>query len=145
MCSTGPIEFRWVKGYTYNPSYHHHKIGSIQLSDCCHIFLWFYVWDGMVVLSCSLIYYIYNPGTVGPCFHYWCAVYAIWKRSDTYGLWVVFVCLQIAPSHYHHYSDISEGIKLSKRLSGICPSVCLRLRQYINYLLSNIWGCAFLA
>ena len=41
----------------------------------------------MVVLSYSVIYYIYIPGTLGPCFHYWCSVYGICKWSDT--LWPV--------------------------------------------------------
>ena len=40
------------------------------------------------------------------------------------GLWVVFVCLQTTPSHYHHYADLSEGIELLKCLSGICCRVC---------------------
>ena len=29
MCWTGPFEFRWLKGYIYNPSYYHNQIGSI--------------------------------------------------------------------------------------------------------------------
>ena len=29
-----------------------------------------------------------------------------------YCLYVVFVCLQITPSHYHHYAVSSEGIEL---------------------------------
>ena len=37
-----------------------------------------------------------------------------------YDLQVVFVCLQITPSHYHHYADSSEGIELIKCLSGTC-------------------------
>ena len=42
-----------------------------------------------------------------------------------YGLQVVFVCLQITPSHYHHYADSSQGIDLIKCLSGICCRVCV--------------------
>ena len=37
----------------------------------------------MVVLAYSVIYYKYIPGTLGPCFHYWCSVYGICKQSDT--------------------------------------------------------------
>ena len=36
-----------------------------------------------------------------------------------YGLWVVFVCSQTTPSHYHHYADLSESIELLKCLSGM--------------------------
>ena len=42
-----------------------------------------------------------------------------------YDLYVAFVCLQITPSHYHHYADLSEGIELLKWLSGICCQVCV--------------------
>ena len=44
----------------------------------------------MVVLSYSVIHYIYIPGALGPCFHYCCSVYGICKWWDTL---VVFVCL----------------------------------------------------
>ena len=52
-----------------------------------------------------------------------------------YGLQVVFVCLQITPSHYHHYADSSRGIELIKCLSGICCWVCVYDWDYSrNYL-----------
>ena len=38
-CSTGPFQFRWLKGYFYSSCYHHHQIGSIYLSHC-YIFPW---------------------------------------------------------------------------------------------------------
>ena len=85
MCWTGPFESRLLKGYIYNPSYYHHQIGSIHLSHCCHIFRGCV--SEMVVLSYSVIYYKYVPGTLGPCFHHWCSVYDICKWSDT--LWPV--------------------------------------------------------
>ena len=54
MCWTGPFEFRWLKGYIYNPSYYYHQIGSIHLSHCCHIFPWMCVWDGCTTIFCHL-------------------------------------------------------------------------------------------
>ena len=96
----------------------------------------------MVVLSYSVIYYIYIPGTLGPCFHYWCSVYGICKWSDTL---VMFVCLQITTSHHHHYADLSEGIELLKCLvSYMLPSVCLRLRQFSQLSFVRYMGlCVF--
>ena len=41
----------------------------------------------MVVLSYSVIYYIYIPGKLGLCFHFWCSVYDFCKQADT--LWPV--------------------------------------------------------
>ena len=59
-----------------------------------------------------------------------------------YGLQVVFVCLQITPSHYHHYADLSEGIELIKFLLGICCRVCVKdWGNSLEYLSYNIWGC----
>ena len=120
MCWSGPFGFRWLKVYIHNPSYYNHPIGSIHLSHCCHIFFRGCASE-MVVLSYSVIYYIY-PGTLRPFFHYWCSVYGICNWSDTL---IVSVCLLITPSHYHHYADVSEGIELLKCWSGICCRVCV--------------------
>ena len=67
MCWTGPFEFRWLKEYIHNPSYHHHQIGSIHLSHCCHIFPWLCVWDGCTIIFCHLLHiYPGNTGTLFP-------------------------------------------------------------------------------
>ena len=67
MCWTGPFEFRWLKGYIHNPSYHHHQIGSIHLSHCCHIFPWLCVRDGCTIIFCHLLHiYPGNTGTLFP-------------------------------------------------------------------------------
>ena len=104
MCWAGPFEFRWLKGYIYNPSYYHHQIGSIHLSHCCHIFPWLCVWNGCTTIFCHLLH-IYRED--------WDLVSIICVQSIEvqsmvfandrihYGLQVVFVCLQITPSHYH--------------------------------------------
>ena len=94
----------------------------------------------MVVLSYSVIYYIYIAGTLGPCFHYWCSVYSICKWSDT--LWPV--------GRVYLFADYT--ISLSSLCRLVCrhwttkmlvmymlPSVCLRLRQlsqlsFIRYM-----------
>ena len=62
-----------------------------------------------------------------------------------YGLQVVFVCLQITPSYYHHYADLSEGIELIKKLvKYMLLSVCLRLRQFSQLLFIQYMGlCVF--
>ena len=38
MCSTGPFQYRWLKGYIYSSCYYHHQNGSIHPSHCYHIF-----------------------------------------------------------------------------------------------------------
>ena len=56
MCSTGPFQFRWLKGYIYSSCYNHHQIGSIHLSHCYHIFPWLCVWDVCCIIFCYLLH-----------------------------------------------------------------------------------------
>ena len=148
MCWTGPFEFRWLKGYIYNPSYYHHQIGRIHLSHCCHIFRGCV--SEMVVLPYSVIYYKYISGTLGPCFNYlcsvyWCSVYVICKRSDT--LWPagrvrLFADYTIPLSSlcrliWRHWTN-----KMLVRY--MLPSVCLRLRLFSQLsFIQNIGLCVF--
>ena len=143
MCWTGPFEFRCLKEYIHNPSYYHHQIGSIHLSHCCHIFPWLCVWD--VVLSYSVIYYIYIPGTLGPCFHYWCSVYGICKWSDT--LWPVgrvrlFADYTISLSSLCRLIWKHWTTKMLVRY--MMPSVCLRLGQFSQLSLYSLYGAVCL-
>ena len=130
MCLTVTFEFRWLKWYIYNPSYYHHQLGSIHLSHCCHISPWLCVWHGGTTIFCHLLIYIYISGTLGLFSGF--DVQFIDVKSTVFANdrihhvpQVVFVCLQITPSHYHHYADLSEGIELIKCLSGICCRVCV--------------------
>ena len=101
----------------------------------------------MVVLPYSVIYYIYISGTLN--FVSIICVQSIDVQSMVfandrihYGLQVVFVCLQITPSHYHHYADSSEGIEQIKCFRYICCRVCVLDWDYSrNNLSFNIWGC----
>ena len=61
MCSTGPFQYRWLKGYSYRYSvfeddYYHNKIGSIHLSHCYHIFPWLCAWDVCYIIVCHLLH-----------------------------------------------------------------------------------------
>ena len=63
MCSTGPFQFRWLKGYIYSSGYYQHRnhqIGSINLTHCYHIFRGCV--PEMFVASFSVTYCIYIPG-----------------------------------------------------------------------------------
>ena len=86
MCSTGPFQFRWLKGYIYSSCYYHHQIGSINLTHCYHIFRGCV--PEMFVAPYSVTYCIYIPGKPVVCFHYYYAVY-----DDLKELYVsIFVC-----------------------------------------------------
>ena len=55
MGSTGPFQYKWLKGYIYGWCYYHHQIGSIYLSHCYHIFPWLCVWDVCYIIFCYLL------------------------------------------------------------------------------------------
>ena len=60
------------------------------------------------------------------------------------GLQIVFVCLYITPSHYHHCVNLSVDIELMKFLPDIFCRVCEQDWAYsLSYPLLNIWGCMF--
>ena len=57
---------------------------------------------------------------------------------------IVFVCLFITSSRYHHCANLSEDIELIKCLSDTFCRVCEWDKAYsISYPLYNIWGCVF--
>ena len=55
MCSTGPFQYRWLKGYIYSSCYYHHQIGSIHLSHC-YIFPWLCAWGVCYIIFCHLLH-----------------------------------------------------------------------------------------
>ena len=107
-------------------------------------FLWLCVWDGCTVIFCHLLH-IYIPGTLGPCFHYWCSVFGICKWSDT--LWPVgrvrlFVDHTISLSSLCRpiWSHWTTKMLVRYRL----PSVCLRLRRFSQLSFIQYLGlCVF--
>ena len=56
MCSTGPFQYRWLKGYIYSSCYHHHQIRSIHFSHCCYIFPWLCASDVCFIIFCHLLH-----------------------------------------------------------------------------------------
>ena len=99
----------------------------------------------MVVLWYSVIYYICIPGTLGPCFHYWCSVYGICKWSDT--LWPVgrgrlFADYTISLSSLCRFIWRHWTTKMFVRY--MMSSVCLRLRQFSQLSFIQYMGlCVF--
>ena len=59
----------------------------------------------------------------------WCAASQI-----PFGLQIVFVCLYITPSHYHHCVNLFEDIELIKFLSDIFCRVC-KIKHIISVIL----------
>ena len=145
MCSTDPFQFRWLKGYIYSSCNYHHQIGSINLSHCYYIFPWSCVWDFCYIIFCHVLH-IYSG--------------KIANNRKRYDLQIVFVCLSITPSHYHHCANLSVDIELIKCLPdiffqcvskfehillvihySICGAVCLQFAQFPRDGWENILFC----
>ena len=61
-----------------------------------------------------------------------------------FGLQIVFVCLYITPSHYHHCANLFEDIELIECMSDIFCRVCeLDWAHSLSNPLYNIRGCVF--
>ena len=104
MCSTGPFKYRWLKGYTYSSRYYHHQIGSIHLSHCFHIFPWLCAWDVCYIIFSHLVHI--HSGKTGDLFSL--ILCSLWTSANSrirFGYQIVFVCLYITPSHYHHCAN----------------------------------------
>ena len=123
MYSTGPFQYRWLKGYIYSSCYYHHQIGSIHLSHCYHIFPWLCVWDACYIIFCYLLY-IHSGKTVEFVFIIIVQFMMSANSWIRFGLKIVLVYLYITPSHYHHCANLSEDIELIKCLSDIFCRVC---------------------
>ena len=55
MCSTGPYQFWWLKGYIHSSCYYQLQIRSINLTHY-HIFLWLCAWDVCYIIFCHLLH-----------------------------------------------------------------------------------------
>ena len=55
MCSTGPFQFGWLRGYIHSSCYYHHQIGSINLTHY-HILPWLCAWDACYTMFCHLLH-----------------------------------------------------------------------------------------
>ena len=123
LCSTGPFQFRWLEGYICSLCYYHHQIGSMNFTHCYNIF------SVVVCLGCllhhilSLIAYTFRENRD---FVFIIIVQFMMSANSRvrFGLQIVFVCLYIKSSHFHHSANLPEGIELINCLSDIFYRVC---------------------
>ena len=135
MCSTGPFQCRWLKGYIYSSCYYHHEIGSIHPSHYYHFFPWLCVWDVCYIIFCHLLHI--HSGKTGNysllvCSTWWVQIVGYVLACISYSFF-----LYITPSHYHHCANLSEDIELIKCLSDIyfveCVSTIKHILSVIQY------------
>ena len=82
----------------------------------------------MFAASYSVAYCIYIPGNRDFVFIVIVQFMMSANSRIRFGLLIVFVCLYITPSHYHHCTNVTEDIELIKWLTAILSSVWVRLK-----------------
>ena len=147
MCWTGPFEFKWLR--IYNITYRIIIIKSEVSTFPIIVIFFFRGWvSEMVVLSYSVIYFIYIPGILGPCFRYWCSVCGICKWSDTLR---PVGCVRLFADYTISLSSLCKLIwrhwTTKMLFKYMLPCVCLRLRQFsqlsfIQYMVPCVFSLA---
>ena len=138
MCSTGPFQYRWLKGYIYSSCYYHHQIGSIHLPHCYHIFSWLCAWDVCHIIFCHLLHI--RSGKKREFVFIFIVQFMMSANSRVrFGLQIVFACLYSSPSHYHHCANLCEDIELIKCLSDIFCRVC-KIKHILSVIHYTICG-----
>ena len=95
----------------------------------------------MVVLSYSVIYYKYTPGTLGPCLNHWCPIYGICKLSDT--LWPLGR-VRLFAYYTISLSSLCRHWTTKMLVRYMLPRVCIRLRQFSQLSFIRCMGrCVF--
>ena len=98
MFSTGPLQFRWLRGYIHSSCYCHHQIGSINYTHY-HIFPWLCAWDACYNIYWHLLH-IHSGNTfwladgVRLFVHYTISLSSLWKliwRHQTYKMPIRYI------------------------------------------------------
>ena len=106
ICSTGPFQLMWLKGYICSSCCYHHQSGSIHLSHCYHIFPWLWAWDFCYIMFCHLLHI--HSGKTGISHFIIIVQFMVSANSRLrFGLQIALVCLNITPSHHQHSANFS--------------------------------------
>ena len=122
MCSTGPFQYRRLKIFIYSSCYYHHQTDVSTFPNVI-------IFSVVVCLTCLwhhillIIAYTFRENRE---FVFVIIVQFMMSANNRirFVLKIVFVCLYITPSRYHHCANLSEDIELIKRLSDIFCRVC---------------------
>ena len=96
-CSTGPIQFRWLKGYIYSSCYYHPEIGSINLTHSDKIYPWLCACDVCYIILCYLLH-IHSGKTGILCLLLLCSLW--WVQIVGYVL-ACWSCSLVCTLHHH--------------------------------------------
>ena len=98
---------------------------NIAIKRIPHIFPWLQcAWDVCYIIFCHLLHI--HSGKTGMLFSI--LLCSLWWVQ------ILFVCLYITPSHYHHCANLSEDIELIKCLSDMICRVRLSIFSQLSII-----------
>ena len=92
-------------------------------------------WDGCYIIFCQLL--LIHSGKKRR-FVFILTVQYMMSRIRV-GSHIVFLCLYITPSHFHHCANLSENIELIKCMSDIFCRVC-KIKHILSVIHYTIYG-----
>ena len=115
-CNEGIKKKHWqISEFQFPKPYFSHFVRlNIAIKRIPHIFPWLCAWDVCHIIFCHLLHK--HSGKTGILFSL--LLCSLWWVQ------ILFVCLYITPSHYHHCANLSEDIELIKCPSDIFCRVC---------------------
>ena len=123
MCSTGPFQYKWLKGYIYSSCHYHNQIKSIHLSHCYHIFF-------VVVCLICLLHHILSL--------------IVYTFRETKNLFSLLLCslwwVQIV-GYVLHCRSYSFFVQYTISLSSLCKIIWRHwiYKMPVRYILSSVW------
>ena len=122
MCSTGPFQFRWLKGYIHRSCYHHRQIGNVNLTHY-HIIPWLCAWDVFYIIFCHLLHI--HSGKTGILFSL--LLCSLW--------WVQIVGYVLACRSFRLF------VHYTISLSSLCKIIWRHwtYKMPVRYILSIVW------
>ena len=133
MCSIGPFQFRWMKGYIHCQCYYHNQIGSIHLSRCYRIFPGLCAWEVCYIILCHLLHI--HSGKIGILFSFllcslrWVEIFGYILACILY----LFVC-----TLHHLIIIIVQTYLKTLNLKNACQIYFVECVSKIKHILSVI-------
>ena len=121
-----------IERYIHCSWYYHHQIGSINLTNY-YIRPWLCAWDVCYIIFWQLLHNCTSRENRDFVFIIIVQFMMSANCRIRFGLQIVFVCLYIIPSHYHHCANLSEDINPIK-----CQIYFIEYASKIRHIVSVI-------
>ena len=136
MCSTGPSQFRWLRGYIHSSCYYHHQIESINLTHY-HIMPWLCAWDACCIIFCHLLHI--HSGKTGILFSL--LLYSLWWMPIVGYVLACRSCSFVCTLHHPIIIIVKTNLKtFVKCLSDIFCRCVSKIKHIFSVIHCTLYG-----